>query len=336
MRILMTGGAGYIGSHTLVALLSDNHEICVVDDFSNSDRRSIQRVKSLAGKSFRVCEINLCDLESLLSIFDDFKPSSVIHFAGLKAVGESTLLPIKYYRNNLLGSLNLLEAMSLFGCKNIIFSSSANVYVQQGKAVDEQQPIGPKNPYGRSKYFIEEMIRDWVFADKTKSAVLLRYFNPVGAHKSGEIGECPSKPPTNLFPIIGQVSIGARECLDVFGHDYDTHDGTAIRDYIHVLDLAQGHVAGLNYLSKSSGVEIFNLGTGTGYSVLDVIKSYGEICGKNIPYKLTPRRLGDVSVLISNSEKARRLLDWAPKFGLKEMCEDAWRWKTKNPTGFRS
>ena len=334
MRLLITGGAGYIGSHILSELVLLGHDVCVVDDFSNSKRESLERVKLLSGVEFDVRSLDLCDYEKLNRICQEFRPQAVIHLAGLKAVNESIRMPIHYFDKNLGGSIQLLKAMDNCGCKTIIFSSSATVYAEQDRPVDELTSINPINPYGRTKYFIEELVHDWTKTDNQKSAVILRYFNPVGAHKSGLIGESPTNEPNNLVPIIVQVGSGQRAKINIFGDDYETEDGTAIRDYIHVLDLSKGHVAALKYATKNNGQEIFNLGTGVGHSVLDVIRAFEKSVGKTIAFEITPRRSGDVCRSVANSAKARHVLDWSPEFKLEEMCEDAWRWHLKNPRGY--
>lgn len=335
MRLLITGGAGFIGSHILVELLPLGHDLCVIDDFSNSQRVSLERVKMLSGYEFEVYSLELSNYEHLNRICREFKPQAIIHLAGLKAVGESVRMPVHYFDKNLGGSIQLLKAMDDVGCKTIIFSSSATVYAEQDHPIDELQEINPINPYGRTKYFIEQLIDDWTKTDEQKSAVVLRYFNPVGAHKSGLIGEDSISEPNNLVPLIAQVGSGQRSKINIFGCDYETEDGTAIRDYIHVLDLAKGHVAALEYAVNHTGREIFNLGTGVGYSVLDVVRTFGKSVGKEIAYEMTSRRSGDVCKSVANSAKARHTLNWSPKFNLKEMCEDAWRWHSKNPKGYR-
>lgn len=335
MRLLITGGAGYIGSHVLVELLPLGHEICVVDNFSNSNRDALQRVKTLSGFNFEVQELDLCDYGRLKSVCNAFKPQAVIHLAGLKAVSESVALPVHYFDKNLGGSIQLLKAMDKCGCHTIIFSSSATVYAEQTHAIDEFQSIRPISPYGRTKYFIEELIQDWTKTDSKKSAVILRYFNPVGAHKSGQIGEDPLNKANNLMPLILQAASGQRTKIDIFGGDYETKDGTAVRDYIHVLDLANGHAAGLSYAIKHPGHEIFNIGTGVGYSVLDVIRAFKMSAGKTIKYEITSRRSGDVCISVANADKARRMLEWFPSLNLEDMCKDAWRWHSKNPEGYR-
>ena len=335
MRLLITGGAGYIGSHILSELVPLGHDVCVVDNFSNSTRVSLDRVKTISGPEFEVHGLDLCDYERLNRVCHEFKPQAVIHLAGLKAVGKSVLMPVQYFDKNLGGSIQLLKAMDNCGCKTIIFSSSATVYAEEDHPIDELKAINPINPYGRTKYFIEELIHDWTKTEDQKSAVILRYFNPVGAHKSGLIGESPTSEPNNLVPIIVQVGSGQRPKINIFGDDYETEDGTAIRDYIHVLDLSRGHVAALEYATKHTGREIFNLGTGVGYSVLDVVRTFERSVGKTINFEMTSRRSGDVCRSVANSTKARRILDWSPEFKLEEMCEDAWRWHLKNPRGYR-
>jgi len=330
MRLLITGGAGYIGSHVLSKLLPLGHEICVVDNFSNSHRVSIERIKTLSGREFEAHDVDLCDYARLKSVADDFKPQAVIHLAGLKAVGESVRMPLNYFDKNLGGSIQLLKAMDNCGCKTIIFSSSATVYAEQNDPIDELQEVNPTNPYGRTKYFIEELIHDWIKTDEQKSAVILRYFNPVGAHQSGQIGEHTPNEPNNLMPLILEVGSGQRSKIDIFGDDYQTEDGTAIRDYIHVLDLAKGHVAGLEYAINNTGREIFNLGSGVGYSVLSVIRAFQMSVGKTIRFEITSRRPGDVCRSVANPEKARHALGWNPEFNLEDMCRDAWRWHSKN------
>jgi len=335
MRLLITGGAGYIGSHVLLELLPLGHEICVVDNFSNSSRDALQRVKALSGFDFEIQELDLCDYVSLKNVCDSFKPHAVIHLAGLKAVGESVLLPVHYFDKNLGGSIQLLKAMDSCGCHTIIFSSSATVYAEQSHAIDELQDIRPVSPYGRTKYFIEELIDDWTKTDRQKSAVILRYFNPVGAHKSSQIGEDPLNEPNNLMPLILQAASGQRAKIDIFGDDYETKDGTAVRDYIHVMDLANGHVAGLRYAMNCRGREIFNLGTGVGYSVLDVIRAFKTSAGKTVAFDIISRRPGDVCRSVANADKARRILNWSPNLNLDDMCKDAWLWHFKNPEGYR-
>lgn len=333
MRLLITGGAGYIGSHILSESSLLGHQICVVDDFSNSKRELLERVRLLTGVEFDLHVLDLCDYEKLNSLCQDFKPQAVIHLAGLKAVEQSVRLPIHYFDKNVGGSIELLKAMDSCDCKTIIFSSSACVYAEQDHPADELTAIKPNNPYGRTKYFVEEIIHDWSKTDNQKSAVMLRYFNPVGAHKSGLIGESPKNRPSNLMPILVEVGSGQRASINIFGDDYETKDGTAIRDYIHVLDLSKGHVAALKYATKNSGHEIFNLGTGVGHSVLDVIRAFEKSIGKTITFETAPRRSGDVCTSVANSAKAHRILGWNPEFSLEEMCDDTWRWHLKRTSG---
>ena len=334
MRILLTGGAGYVGSHALGELLSLGHKLCVVDNFSNGSRQALERVKKLSGNTFETFECDICDDILLKKVCKHFEPQAVIHLAGLKAVGESVLMPLHYYWDNVAGTIKLLQAMDDCGCKTIIFSSSANVYAEHNCPMDEVKAINPINPYGRTKYFIEEIINDWAQTDLSNSAVILRYFNPVGAHKSGLIGESSVDEPNNLMPLVSQVAAGKRDCLNVFGDDYDTKDGTAIRDYIHIMDLVNGHLAGLVYAINHAGREIFNLGNGVGCSVLDVVQTFERVSGTKIPIKIVSRRLGDVCSSVANSDKAARVLGWRSKFTLEQMCEDVWRWQSKNPEGY--
>jgi UDP-glucose 4-epimerase len=334
MRILLTGGAGYVGSHVLSKILSIGHEICVVDNFSNGNRQALERVKTLTGTTFEIFDCDICDDVLLGNICDHFKPEAVIHLAGLKAVGESVRVPLNYYWGNVAGTIKLLQAMDQCGCKTMIFSSSANVYAEHDSPINEMKAINPINPYGRTKYFIEEIINDWVQTNSNKSAVVLRYFNPVGAHKSGFIGESSISEPNNLVPLVSQVAAGKRDCLYVFGNDYNTKDGTAIRDYIHIMDLVTGHLAALSHATSHAGKEVFNLGNGIGYSVLDVIQTFERVTGTKIPIKITPRRLGDVCSSVANADKAARVLGWSPQLTLEQMCEDAWRWQSQNPEGF--
>ena len=329
MRLLITGGAGYIGSHILTEILPLRHKVCVIDDFSNGRRDALELAAKLSGFSFDTRELDLCDPILLHQVFSEFKPHAVIHLAGLKSVGESNHAPIRYYEKNVSGTIQLLKAMDKYGCKKIIFSSSATVYAEQTHPIDELQSIKPINPYGRTKFFTEEIIHDWTMTEHRKSAVILRYFNPVGAHKSGEIGENPILEPSNLMPLIAQVGSGCKPKIKVFGDDYNTKDGTPVRDYIHILDLATGHLAGLEYAIKNSGYEVFNLGTGVGYSVLEVINAFERETGVKITFEMRPRRVGDVCASVANSGKACRLLGWTPQFTLKDMCEDVWRWQMK-------
>lgn len=335
MTILVTGGAGYIGSHTAVELLNAGHEVVVVDNFCNSSAESVKRVQKITGKSVKLYEGDVRDAELLRKIFDENKIDSVIHFAGLKAVGESCAKPIEYYDNNLTGTLVLLDAMREHGVKKIVFSSSATVYGTPEKLpLDENCTVGgTTNPYGTSKYFQEIMLRDVYASDNDWTVVLLRYFNPVGAHESGMIGEDPKGIPNNLTPYIAKVAIGELKEVGVFGNDYDTPDGTGVRDYIHVVDLAKGHVAAIEKTDKA-GVYTYNLGTGIGYSVLDVIHAFEKACGHKIAYSVKPRRAGDIAACYADASKAKRELGWEAKLGIDEMCASLWKWQTQNPKGY--
>ena len=335
MKILVTGGAGYIGTHTLLPLLQGDHEICVFDNYSNASPEALKRIARLSNKSFQQCEASIIDYTALSDVMASFQPEAVIHFAGLKAVGESEAIPLRYYEENVFGSIQLLAAMDQIGCKHIVFSSSATVYgVPSYLPYDEVHPLKPVNPYGRTKYFIEEIIRDWAATDQDKSAVLLRYFNPVGNDSSGMIGEDPLGVPNNLMPYIAQVAVGRRDRLMVYGNDYDTIDGTGVRDYIHVSDLADGHVKALHYATAHKGVEAFNLGAGKGYSVLEVIKAFEKASGQTIPYDIAPRRKGDIDEVIADPNKAQSLLGWQAMRGIHEMCADVWHWQSNNPNGY--
>lgn len=337
MTILVTGGAGYIGSHTCVELLAAGHEPVVIDNFDNSSEESIRRVEKIAGKKIKLYEGDVRDGVLLDRIFTENKIDSVIHFAGLKAVGESCVKPIEYYDNNLIGTLVLLEVMREHGCKKIVFSSSATVYgTPERLPLDENcRTGGTTNPYGTSKYFQEIMLRDVYASDKEWKIVLLRYFNPVGAHESGLIGEDPKGIPNNLTPYIAKVAVGELKEVGVFGDDYDTPDGTGVRDYIHVVDLAKGHVAAIKGIS-APGVYTYNLGTGIGYSVLDVIHAFEKACGKKLPYSIKPRRAGDIAACYADASKAERELGWRAELGIDDMCASLWRWQTMNPRGYNS
>ena len=338
MSILITGGAGYIGSHTLVELANANYDFIVYDNLSNSSQESLKRVEKIIGKSITFINGDIRDTQKLKEVFSSHTISSVIHFAGLKAVGQSVEQPLEYYDNNVLGTLRLLEVMKEFGCKKIVFSSSATVYGDPATTpILENFPVGgTTNPYGTSKYMIERILEDLYVSDNTFKIVILRYFNPVGAHKSGTIGEDPNGIPNNLMPFITQVAVGKREYLSVFGSDYDTHDGTGVRDYIHVVDLAYGHVKAIEYLDTNENIKplIVNLGTGTGYSVLDVVKAFEKASGKKVPYKLVDRRAGDIAKCYANPSFAKEVIDWEAKRNLDEMCEDSWRWQSNNPNGY--
>ncbi|KJE95855.1 UDP-glucose 4-epimerase [Capsaspora owczarzaki ATCC 30864] len=341
MRILVTGGAGFIGSHTVVELLTQNHEVVIVDNLINSSAESVKRVEAITGKHAPFHKVDLLDREALTAVFRAETTAksatfdAVIHFAGLKAVGESSQLPLKYYHNNITGTLVLLEVMEQFGVKNLIFSSSATVYgAPDYLPLNEKHPLRTTNPYGATKLFIEQILRDVQAANKSMNIVLLRYFNPVGAHKSGTIGEDPSGIPNNLMPYIAQVAIGRRPFLNVYGKDYDTPDGTGVRDYIHVVDLALGHVAALARIQDNCGCVVYNLGTGKGYSVLEMAKAFEKASGKPVPVEFAPRRAGDVATVYADPALAAAELKWTATRNLEEMCEDLWRWQSQNPTGF--
>lgn len=336
MKILVTGGAGYIGSHTLVELLQKGHETVVVDNFSNSSPKSIKRVEQITGKKVMLYEGDVRDYALMNTIFSENKIDWVIHFAGLKAVGESCEKPVEYYNNNLYGTLVLVETMKKFGCKKIVFSSSATVYGTPEKLpLDETcKTGGTTNPYGTSKYFQELILQDVYRADNEWSVVLLRYFNPVGAHESGLIGEDPKGIPNNLTPYIAKVAIGELKEIGVFGNDYPTPDGTGVRDYIHVVDLAKGHVAAIDNINKS-GVYTYNLGTGVGYSVLQVIQAFQKACGKELPYVIKERRTGDIAECYANADKAYKELNWKAELGIDDMCKSLWNWQSKNPNGYK-
>ncbi len=336
MSILITGGCGYIGSHTCVELLARDENIVVLDNFCNSNRCTLNRIRELSGRDFPFYECDIRDADGLRRIFHEHPIDTVIHFAGLKSVGESAEKPLDYFDNNVTGSLVLLNIMREFECKRIVFSSSATVYgMSNPSPVVETMPIGDvTNPYGRTKYMIECILQDLCFSDKEWSAVLLRYFNPIGAHESGRIGENPSGIPNNLMPYITQVAVGKRAQLSIFGNDYDTPDGTGVRDFIHVVDLARGHVCAVKYARSHTGAEAINLGTGTGYSVLDLVKTFERVTGVRIPYTIAPRRAGDIATCYANPAKAKALLGWEAKLGIEEMCRDAWKWQSDNPNGY--
>lgn len=335
MSVLVTGGAGYIGSHTLVELIESGYDVVVVDNLSNSNKESIKRVEAITGKTVKFYQEDVCDKEALRRIFGENDIDSVIHFAGFKAVGESVKKPIMYYRNNFDSTLSLVEVMSEFGVKKIVFSSSATVYgVATEMPLREGMPTGAINPYGRTKLFIEDILRDLYISDNTWSIALLRYFNPIGAHQSGTIGEDPKGIPNNLMPYISQVAVGKLEKLHVFGNDYNTVDGTGVRDYIHVVDLAIGHVKAIGWVKNNEGCEEFNLGTGKGTSVLELRDAFIKASGADVPYVIDPRRPGDPDEVYANAEKAEKVLGWKAERGIKEMCEDTWRWQSGNPKGY--
>lgn len=335
MAILVTGGAGYIGSHTCVQLLNAGYEIIVLDNLSNSKPESVKRITEITGKSFKFVKGDLLDRDLLEELFETNSIESVIHFAGLKAVGESVRLPLYYYHNNISGSLVLFETMQKHGVKNIVFSSSATVYgITDKMPINEDAPLQPINPYGRTKYMIEEILRDLYVSDKAWNIILLRYFNPVGAHISGRIGEDPNGIPNNLVPYISQVAVGKLKELSVFGGDYPTPDGTGVRDYIHVIDLADGHLKALEKLKQNPGIAVYNLGTGRGTSVLEMVDAFAEASGRKIPYRITDRRPGDTAVCYADPSKAKRELGWTAVKTVKDMCEDSWRWQSNNPSGY--
>ena len=335
MAILVTGGAGYIGSHTCIEMLNAGYDVVVIDNLDNSSNESLNRVEKITGKSVRFYENDVRDREALRKIFTDNNIEAVIHFAGLKAVGESVREPIMYYTNNLESTLTLIEVMTEFNVKKIVFSSSATVYgVAKEMPLKEGMPLGAINPYGRTKLFIEEILRDLFVADKDWSIAILRYFNPIGAHKSGIIGEDPKGIPNNLMPYIAQVAVGKLEKLHVFGNDYNTVDGTGVRDYIHVVDLADGHVKAVDWALKNKGCEEINLGTGNGTSVLQLRDAFVKASGVEVPYVIDPRRPGDPDEVYADASKALNLLGWKALRGIDEMCEDSWRWQNKNPNGY--
>ena len=336
MNVLVTGGAGYIGSHTCVELLQRDMGVVVVDNLVNSSPRAIERVEQITGKHVDFYVKDVRDREAMNAIFDKHRIDCVIHFAGLKAVGESVAMPLEYYDNNLFSTVTLGEVMRDHGVKNIVFSSSATVY-----SGDNEMPLREvsrtgmcTNPYGWTKYMSEQILRDTAKSDNDWAIVLLRYFNPIGAHSSGLIGEDPRGIPNNLMPFISQVAIGRREYLNVFGDDYDTPDGTGVRDYIHVVDLARGHVAAINYMQQHKGESVFNLGTGNGYSVLDMVHAFEKVTGRKVPYRIAPRRPGDLATVYASPDKSAELLGWKAEYGLEDMCRDTWAWQSKNPMGY--
>ncbi len=336
MKILVTGGAGYIGSHTCVELLDEGYEVVIVDNLDNSNKKVVDRIEEITGKKTVFYENDIRDAEAMNRIFADEKPDCVIHFAGLKAVGESVQKPLEYYENNINGTLVMLDAMRKNGCKNIIFSSSATVYGDPAFIpITEDCPKGKiTNPYGRTKSMLEEILTDLYISDNEWNVILLRYFNPIGAHKSGLIGEDPKGIPNNLLPYVAQVAIGKLKCLGVFGNDYDTPDGTGVRDYIHVVDLAKGHVKAIDKIKENPGVKVYNLGTGNGYSVLDIVKAYSKACGHEVPYEIKPRRAGDIATCYADPSLAKKELGWEAQYGIDEMCADSWKWQSMNPNGY--
>lgn len=338
MAILVTGGAGYIGSHTCIELLNAGYEVVVLDNLYNSSEKALERVEQITGKKVTFYKADILDKEAMNEIFDKEDIDSVIHFAGLKAVGESVAKPLEYYNNNMTGTFNLCDVMRNHGVKKIIFSSSATVYGDPAFIpITEECPKGKiTNPYGQTKGMLEQVLTDLHVSDPEWNVVLLRYFNPIGAHKSGIIGEDPKGIPNNLVPYIAQVAVGKRECLGVFGDDYDTHDGTGVRDYIHVVDLARGHVKALQKFQDTPDVYIYNLGTGNGYSVLDVLHAFEKACGKKLPYEVKDRRPGDIATCYADPAKAKAELGWEAEYGIEEMCEDSWRWQSQNPDGYNT
>ncbi|MBQ8184354.1 MAG: UDP-glucose 4-epimerase GalE [Lachnospiraceae bacterium] len=336
MAILVTGGAGYIGSHTCVELLNEGYDVVVMDNLYNSSRKALERVEQITGKKVTFYEVDMLDADGVEKIFQKEKIESVIHFAGLKAVGESVAKPIEYYHNNITGTLVLCDVMRKYGVKDIVFSSSATVYGDPAFIpITEECPKGKiTNPYGQTKGMLEQVLTDIHVSDPQWNVILLRYFNPIGAHKSGLIGEDPKGIPNNLLPYVAQVAVGKLECIGVFGNDYDTPDGTGVRDYIHVVDLARGHVKAIEKLREKRGVLVYNLGTGKGYSVLEVVKAFGKACGKELPYVIKDRRPGDIAQCYADPSRAKAELGWEAQYGIEEMCEDAWRWQSGNPDGY--
>lgn len=336
MSILVTGGAGYIGSHTCIELLEAGYDIVVIDNFYNSKKESLKRVAQITGKKFKFYECDIRDEDGLSEIFSKENIEAVIHFAGLKAVGESCRLPLEYYDNNVGGTITLCRVMKKYGCKKIVFSSSATVYGMNNiSPLKEDMPAGgTTNPYGTTKYMIELILKDVYASDSEWSVILLRYFNPIGAHESGRIGENPNGIPNNLMPYVSQVAVGKLPKLNVFGDDYDTPDGTGIRDYIHVVDLANGHIKALSKALSETGLNIYNLGTGTGYSVLDIVKTFERVNNIEIPFVIAPRRPGDLAVCYSDPSKAEEELGWKAERNLEDMCRDTWRWQKANPDGY--
>ena len=335
MKILVTGGAGYIGSHTCVELLNAGYDIVVLDNLCNSSEKSLNVVKEITGKDFPFYKVDLLDYDALEKVFEENKIDAVIHFAGLKAVGESVSIPITYYHNNITGTLNLVDIMQKHGVFNIVFSSSATVYgMPKTVPITEDFPLSTTNPYGSTKLMIERILEDIHTSNPKWSITLLRYFNPIGAHKSGKMGEDPKGIPNNLLPYVAQVAVGKLEYVHVFGNDYPTKDGTGVRDYIHVVDLALGHIKAIEKKTNVPGVHIYNLGTGNGYSVLEIVKAFSKACGKELPYKIEARRPGDIAECYADPSKALNELGWKATRGIAEMCEDSWRWQSNNPNGY--
>lgn len=336
MMILVTGGAGYIGSHTVLELLCAGYDVSVIDNLSNSSEEALKRVKSITGKEISFYKADIRDKEALDGIFAKEEPEAVIHFAGLKAVGESVEKPLLYYENNVSGTLTLVRAMAEAGCKNIVFSSSATVYGKpKSVPIREDFETGFTNPYGQTKLVIEDMLKGICRSDPSWNIILLRYFNPIGAHESGLIGEDPKGIPNNLLPYVAKVAAGKLERVNVFGNDYDTPDGTGVRDYIHVTDLAKGHIKAVEKIGEDPGLKTYNLGTGTGYSVLEIIDAFSKACGKEVPYVIAPRRAGDIDMCYADPSLAYEELGWKAEYGIEKMCTDAWRWQSNNPDGYR-
>lgn len=334
-KILVTGGAGFIGTHTVIELVNAGHEVVIIDNLVNSSKKSVEVVERIVGQKVPFYQEDIRDKKALLEIFKVEQPTGVIHFAALKAVGESTQIPLTYYENNITGTLTLLRVMEEVNCKNIIFSSSATVYGDPHTVpILEDFPLSVTNPYGRTKLMIEEMLTDIYKADSSWNVVLLRYFNPIGAHESGDLGENPNGIPNNLLPYVTQVAVGKLKEVQVFGNDYPTIDGTGVRDYIHVVDLAKGHVAALQKIEETAGLNIYNLGTGKGYSVLEIIQNMEKAVGKPIPYKIVDRRPGDIATCYADPTKAKEELGWSAQFDITRMCQDAWHWQSKHPNGF--
>lgn len=336
MKILLTGGAGYIGTHTIIALAQAGHEVVVADNYTNSQPEAISRVERIIGKKVPVYQVDVCDKEALRKIFAENALDGVIHFAGLKAVGESVSIPLAYYRNNLDSTLSLCEVMAEFGVNSLVFSSSATVYglIRTMPLTEDMEGTGATNPYGWTKWMNEQILTDVAAANPSLSVILLRYFNPIGAHESGMIGEEPKGIPNNIMPYITKVAVGALERVSVYGNDYDTPDGTGVRDYIHVMDLARGHVAACTYAASHKGMEIVNLGTGIGYSVLELIHTFSRVNEVEVPYVITARRPGDIATCYADASKAKRLFQWEARHGLEDMCRDSWRWQKQNPNGY--
>ena len=335
MAILVTGGTGFIGSHTLVELLNDNRDVVVLDNFCNSKPVVLDRIREITGKDVKFYEADLLDYDAVEKVFQENKIDSVIHFAGLKAVGESVEIPLRYYHNNLTSTFNLCSLMQKYGAKRIVFSSSATVYGKpESVPIREDFPLSTTNPYGETKLMIERILKDLYVSDPEFSIIILRYFNPIGAHKSGKIGEDPKGIPNNLLPYVTQVASGKRDHLSVFGDDYDTHDGTGVRDYIHVVDLAKAHLKALDRAAKVTGVEHYNVGTGVGYSVLDIVKAYEKATGIAIKYEIAPRRPGDIGECYADPAKAYEFLGWKAEYNIEDMCRDANNWQMKNPDGY--